>query len=129
MPIDLFRLLDDQTLPDPAHATAPPVLTLWREGKYYLMFFTSQGEQLASHYDEAERSYLCLGEGCPACGAGVRSTKHVYLPVWDAQNRRVAVLKFDARSDGPAARILAFLRRYKDRLADVVAVIVCRGRG
>jgi hypothetical protein len=39
------------------------------------------------------------------------------------------VLKFDTRPDGPAARLLPFLQHHKDRLADVVAVIDCHGRG
>src|SRR5262249_9442043 len=31
---------------------------------YYLMFFTFNAEQFASHYDDDEKYYLCLGEGC-----------------------------------------------------------------
>jgi hypothetical protein len=51
------------------------------------------------------------------------------LPVWDAQSRRVAILKFDTRPDGPARKILTFLKTYQDRLADVIAVVECKGKG
>jgi hypothetical protein len=39
------------------------------------------------------------------------------------------VLKFDTRPDGPAGKILTFLRTYQNQLADVVALVDCRGRG
>src|SRR5262249_40270152 len=86
-------------------------------------------KKFASHYDDEKRHYLCLGDECPACAAGVKATEHIYLPVWDAQNRRVAVLKFDTPADGPARGILAFRTTYKGQLADVVAVVDCRGKG
>jgi hypothetical protein len=127
---DIFSLLKDSGLPEQAQAGTIPVLSLWRVARYFLMFFTLQPEQFASHYDE-EGAYLCPGAsgGCPACQAGLRPTEHVYLPVWDAQNRRIAVLKFDTRPDGPSAKLLPFLQHHKDRLADVVAVIDCHGHG
>jgi hypothetical protein len=93
------------------------------------MFFTLKPAKFASHFDEDARSYLCLGNGCPACGAGLKLTEHVYLPTWDAQNRRVAVLKFDTRPEGPAQKVLSFLTAYKDQLADVVAVVAARAGG
>jgi hypothetical protein len=125
---DIFAMLRDGQLPDPAQASLP-VLSLWRVTSYYLVFFTLVPDKFASHYDDDAKSYLCLGDGCPACGAGVRATDHVYLPVWDAQNRRVAVLKFDTRPDGPAQKVLSFLTDYQHQLADVVAVVDCKGRG
>jgi hypothetical protein len=127
---DIFAMLKDNGLPEQAQAGPAQVLSLWRVAKYYLMFFTLHPEQFPSHFDEEEGYYFCAGAtGCPACKVGLRATEHVYLPVWDAQNRRIAVLKFDTRLDGPAARLLPFLQHHKDRLADVVAVIDCHGRG
>jgi hypothetical protein len=125
---DIFALLQE-SLPDPTTAGSPPVLNLWRVTTYYLMFFTLHPEQFASHFDKQEGAYLCLGEKCPACKAGDKATMHVYLPVWDAQNRRVAILKFDTRPDGPAVKILQFLQHYQNHLANIVAVIECKGRG
>jgi len=126
---DIFALLRDNQLPDPAQASLP-VLSLWPSGDLYLVFFTLHPEIFASHYDETARTaYQCLGHGCPACAAGVRATEHIYLPVWDAQGRRVAVLKFVARGDGPGTKILHFLSTYKEQLADVVAVFRCEGKG
>jgi hypothetical protein len=125
---DIFALLQDGQLPDPAHASLP-VLSLWQVTTYYLMFFTLVPDKFASHFDQDVKSYQCLGDGCPACDAGVRATEHIYLPVWDAQNRRVAVLKFDTRPEGPAQKVLSFLAAYKGQLADVVAVVDCKGRG
>jgi hypothetical protein len=127
---DIFAMLQEDSLPEPAAAGALPVINLWWASTYYLMFFTFNAEQFASHYDDDEKYYLCLGEGCcPACKANLRATEHVYLPTWDALSRRVAVLKFLIQPDGPAAKILPFLKRYKDRLADVVAVVECKGKG
>jgi hypothetical protein len=126
---DIFALLQEDGLPDPAAVGGLPVLGLWSATTYYLIFFTLHPEQFASHFDADAKYYLCLGEGCPACGANLRAAAHVYLPVWDAQSRRVAVLKFDTRPDGPAAKILPFLRHHRDHLADVVAVVECRGGG
>ena len=125
---DIFALLQEG-LPEPAATGVLPVINLWWATTYYLMFFTLHAEQLATHYDDDEKAYLCLGEGCPACRAHVWVSEHAYMPVWDAQCRRVAILKFDTRPDGPASKILPFLRHYKDRLADIVAVVESRGRG
>jgi hypothetical protein len=126
---DIFDLLEANQLPEPTQ-TALPVLSLWRLVIYYLMFFTLHPKKLLSHYDEDSKTqYLCLGQECPACAAGLRATEHIYLPVWDAQCRRVAILKFDTRSDGPAGKILTFLKTYRDRLADVIAVVDCKGKG
>jgi hypothetical protein len=125
---DIFTLLEGGRLPNPAQASLP-VLSLWQLATYYLTFFTLVPAKYASHYDDDAGHYVCLGDKCPACAAGVRATEHIYLPVWDAQNRRVAVLKFDTRPDGPAATVLTFLKTYKDQLADVVAVITCEGKG
>jgi hypothetical protein len=127
--MDIFDMLARTRQAEPA-ASALPVLSLWRQATYYLMFFTLTPDRFGSHYDEEGKSaYLCLGEGCPACGAGVRATDHVYLPVWDAQNRRVAVLKFHTGDNGPAEKILGFLKTYREQLADVVAVVDCEGGG
>ena len=87
-------------------------------------------DKFATHYSEKQRCrYLCPEKGCPACDVEIRLTEHVYLPVWDAQNRRIAILTFDTREDGPARKILAFLETHRERLADVVAVIKCTGNG
>jgi hypothetical protein len=126
---DIFALLNEDGLPEPGHVGSLPVIGLWAKATHYLMFFTLHPEQFASHFDEAEKQYLCLGDGCVACKAGVKSTEHVYLPVWDVQNRRVAVLKFDTRPDGPAAKILPFLKTHRERLAEIVAVFQCAGGG
>jgi hypothetical protein len=125
----ILDLLDAPNQPEPSPG-APPLITLWGMGVYYLMFFTLDPDQFATHYDEDARgAYLCLGAACAACAAGLRATEHVYLPVWDAQNRRLAVLKFDTRDNGPAATLVPFLRTYQAQLADIVAVVSCRGRG
>jgi hypothetical protein len=128
MNADIFALLKANQLPEPTQTTLS-VLSLWRLAVYYLIFFTLHPKKLVSHYDDAQGQYLCLGPECPACAAGIRQTEHIYLPVWDAQSRRVAVLKFDTRLDGPAGKILAFLKAYRDRLADVVAAVECQGGG
>jgi hypothetical protein len=128
MKADIFALLDASRLPEPAQASLP-ILSLWRVATYYLMFFTLHPDKFATHYDDDQGSYHCPGEGCPACAVGLKPTEHVYLPVWDAQNRQVAVLKFDTRPDGPAAKVLGFLRTYREQLTDVVAVVDCQGKG
>jgi hypothetical protein len=126
---DLFALLEDGALPDPSQNSLP-ILSVWRVTIYYVIFFTLYPEMFDSHHDKEKGSYLCLGDGCcPACDAGIKKTEHIYLPVWDVQSRRVAVLKFDTRPDGPARTILPFLRLYKSQLAEVVAVLDCRGGG
>jgi hypothetical protein len=107
-----------------------PILSIWNAATYYVMFFTLKAEVNSSHYEEIERfSYHCLSDNCPACLAGIRPTEHVYLPVWDAQNRRIGVLKFHTGENGPAPRVLEFLRAYHEQLADVVALIRCEGKG
>jgi hypothetical protein len=129
MATDIFELLGEQQLPEPAQATLP-VISLWGEGKYNLMFFTFASEAFKSHYDEAQKSYLCNGPDCPACAVGVKATEHVYLPVWDVTKRRVAVLKFISRlDDGPAPKVMRFLKKYRERLHSIVAVVSCRGHG
>jgi hypothetical protein len=128
MKSDIFELLDE-TLPAPDEASGLPVISLWRVATYYLTIFTLHPDRFASHYDDDQGSYQCLSEGCPACKTGLRPTEHIYLPVWDLQNRRVAVLKFDTRPDGPAQRILPFLKLYRDKLVDVVMVVDCAGKG
>jgi hypothetical protein len=129
MKSDIFSLLNDDadTLPTDKGLTT---ISLWKAVTYYVMFFTLHPGRFASHRDDEKKIiYLCPGEGCPACSAGVRASEHVYLPVWDVENRRVTVLKFDTRPDGPARKVLAFLKTYRDQLADVVAVIDCKGDG
>ena len=129
MKSDIFSLLDDGA---DAAPTAADLTTIgvWKGVTYYVMFFTLHPERFASHRDDEKKVvYLCPGGGCPACAAGLRATEHVYLPVWDVENRRVTVLKFDTRPDGPARKILGFLKTYQDQLADVVAVIDCKGDG
>jgi hypothetical protein len=107
-----------------------PVLNLWNQGTYYLIFFTLCPDKFGSHFEESQRSsYQCPGEGCPACAVGLRATDHIYLPVWDVQNRRVAVLKFHTGDDGPATPILSFLKTYQNQLADVIALSECKGGG
>src|SRR5262245_59109867 len=110
---DIFALLAEDSLPDPDQVGSIPVLSLWRVTRYYLCFFTLHPERFDSHFDQDEKSYHCLGEGCPACAAGIKATSHVYLPTWDALNRRVVVLKFDTRPDGPASKLLPFLKIHK----------------
>jgi hypothetical protein len=124
---DLLALLKGFQLPDPRQASLP-VLSLWHPAKHYLMFFTLQPELFPSHYDEDAGSYLCPGAGCPACAVRVRATEHVYVPVWDVENRRVAALKFVPQGDA-ANRIFDFLQTHQDRLADIVAVFDGRGKG
>jgi hypothetical protein len=127
--VDIFDLFQNDQTQQPARAPLP-VLSLWRQATLYLMFFTLTPARFRSHYDEAGRcAYHCLEADCPACAAGVRATDHVYLPVWDVQNRRVAVLKFHTAEDGPAEKILGFLQSYRQQLAEVVAVLECAGRG
>jgi hypothetical protein len=83
MKADIFSLLQENVLPDPGQS-ALPLLSLWRVAIYYFVFFTLHPDKFASHYDEDEQGhFLCPGEGCPACAAGLRATEHVYLPVWD----------------------------------------------
>jgi hypothetical protein len=126
---DLFALLRSDTS-TPAADPGLRTISLWPAAVHYLCFFTLVPDRFASHYDKPGRfRYFCLGDGCPACDAGDRATTHIYLPVWDAQHRRVAVLRFDDRPDGPVGKILAFLEAYRDRLAEVVAVFTCRGAG
>src|SRR6516162_5272160 len=109
MNTDIFALLDAGETTDRPDASLPTI-SLWGKWTLYVMFFTLHPDRFASHFDEGKRiHYLCTGEECPACLIGVRATQHIYLPVWDAQNRRIAVLKFDTRPDGPARQLLSFL--------------------
>src|SRR5262245_9306502 len=108
MKSDIFALLEDNQNAAGA-VVAPPLVSVWRQGIHFLMFFTLHPEKFLSHYDEGSKTqYLCTGTGCLACEAGVRATEHIYLPCWDVQNRRIVVLKFDTRADGPARPILQF---------------------
>jgi hypothetical protein len=129
MNTDIFALLDVGETTDRLDASLPTI-SVWGKWTLYLMFFTLHPDRFASHRDEDKKVvYLCPGEDCPACLVGVRPTQHIYLPVWDAQNRRIAVLKFDTRPDGPARPLLSFLKHYQDQLAEIVAVIDCKGDG
>src|SRR4051812_12772463 len=104
MTASVFDLFKRAAAPQPA--AAPPVVSLWKKATHYLMFFTLDAEQFASHYVGAGKSSsLCTGGGCPAGGGGVGATEHASLPVWDVMNRRVAVLKFLTKEDGPAGKI------------------------
>ena len=94
------------------------------------MFFTLAPDQFSTHYaDDGRFKFVCPGDGCPACAAGLRATEHLYIPVWDVENRQIAILFFHLGPDGPASQILQFLKTYRDQLADVVASIECEGRG
>src|SRR5262245_20743249 len=95
---DIFDLLEGNQLPDQSQNSLP-ILSLWQLAVYYVIFFTLYVKKFPSHYDDEKRSYLCLGDECPACAAGVKATEHIYLPAWDVQNRRVGVVKFDVRVD------------------------------
>jgi hypothetical protein len=129
MNTDIFALLDAGETTDRPDASLPTI-SLWGKWTLYVMFFTLHPDRFASHFDDKKKiGYLCPGEDCPACLVGVRATEHIYLPVWDAQNRQIAVLKFDTRPDGPARPLLSFLKRYQDQLAEIVAVIDCKGDG
>ncbi len=129
---NVLEMLSKTRPPETPHRQPLPVLSLWKEAVYYLTFFTTHGEKFRSHFEEergARGFYGCLGENCPACAAGVKATEHFYIPVWDVRNRRVAVLRFDARLDGPAAKVGDFLAAYQDRMGEVIAEIVCDGLG
>jgi hypothetical protein len=131
MNTDIFALLDAGETTDRLHPRLPTI-SLWGKGIHYVMFFTLHPDRFASHREEDKRNsyyYLCPGKDCPACLVGDRATEHIYLPVWDPQNRRIAVLRFDTRPDGPARLLLSFLKSYQDQLADVVAVLDCKGDG
>ncbi len=125
---DIFSLVQDAELPALEQA-AYTVLSLFGKGRYYLMFFTLVPAKFASHYDDVKKAhYLCPGAGCPACAVGLRVTEHVYLPAWDAQSRRVVVVKMAAAGDA-LRELVSVLKLYRDKLADVVAVVDCLGDG
>jgi hypothetical protein len=129
---DVLEMLSAGRRPEVAHQQPLPVLSLWKKAVYYLAFFTTHGVKFRSHFEEEREArgfYRCLGEDCPACAAGVKATEHVYIPVWDVRNRRIAVLKFDARPDSPAVKVLEFLAAYQEQMGEVIAEIVCDGLG
>ena len=104
------------------------IISVWRLAIHYIMFFMTRITKFKSHYDaDSRKSYLCLEDNCPACQAGLKTTEHIYMPVWDVQNRHVVVLRVDSRNDGPARRIAQFVETYRSTLHDVVAVIDCLG--
>ena len=126
---DIITLLEQQTATSLAGVDLPMIGT-WYPGRHLLTCFTLKPDQFSTHYDSQGRySFECLGDSCPACAAGMRRTEHLYLPVWDVENRRIAVLHFGLGPEGPASQILHFLKTYRDQLADVVAVIDCHGQG
>ena len=105
-----------------------PIISVWRLATHYVMFFMTKIVKYKAHYDsDVRKSYMCMGLECPACAVGLKPTEHIYLPVWDVQNRRIVVLRVDSRNDGPARKIALFVTTYLDKLHDVVAVIECRG--
>lgn len=129
MKSDIIQLLESKAAA-PSLGGDLPLISLWNPGTRVLMFFTLHPDHFGSHYAEEERfKFHCLGDNCPACAVGLRATEHLYIPVWDLANRRIAVLSFHTGPDGPAAPILQFLKTYRDQLAEVVAFIEGEGRG
>jgi hypothetical protein len=126
---DIFALLKQNGPAAGPAGSGLPTISVWQKAILYLTFFTIYPEKFSSHYDQDRKfSYLCLGDDCLACLAGVKATEHIYMPVWDVQNRRIVALRFDARPEGPARRILPFLQNYRNRLSEIVAVFDCEGR-
>ena len=107
-----------------------PSASVWKAGALFASFFTLESEDSRSHYTNAgKRSYLCLGEGCPACAVGERVTSHKLLPFWNLKTRRVEVLLLQTTPGGPRDRLIEFLRIHEKDLAKVIARITSFGDG
>ena len=107
-----------------------PSASVWNSGVVFCSFFTLNCEECRSHYTKAgKRSYLCLGEGCPACAAGERVVSHILLPFWNLKTRRVEVLLLQTTPGGPRDRVVEFLRAYEKDLAKIIARITSSGNG
>ena len=64
----------------------------------YISVFTESAAKDTTHYLEATETwekgyYRCLGEGCPACRAGLEPKQYLLLPVVDRVDAQVKVLR------------------------------------
>lgn len=127
MKSDLISLLTSQSAPARG---LWQFISLWKQETFHVIFFSLEAvEQMATHFeDEGRFRYQCLGDTCPACRVGITRTEHLYIPVWDVDNRRISILYFHVGADGAGPVLLQFLTLYKDQLADIVARIQCEGR-
>lgn len=71
----------------------------------YFAMFTDKVIEVEAHYLKAAKDWLntyarCLGEGCPACKAGVTAKKYLLLPVVDRIDNRVKIMRI-SNSKGP----------------------------
>lgn len=116
-------------------ASGPRALEILRVGRdaTYVSFFTSDGVPVTAHYleqaEDWEPGYVqCLGQDCPACNAGMASSRFLLLPIVDRIMGRVAILRVPAQK-GPGKlateimKVLALPNR-----EDVVAKISRDGK-
>lgn len=80
------------------------VLKLGAEAQL-VSLFTEDAVPVTSHYLEATETWTgtyarCLGEGCPACKAGLNKSNHLFLPVVDRLDGLIKILKIPTQK-GP----------------------------
>lgn len=71
----------------------------------FVSFFTEDVVPISAHYLEGTDSWAgthaqCLGDGCPACRAGLTKTEYLLLPIVDRLDGIVKVLRI-TRQKGP----------------------------
>lgn len=83
----------------------PRILNVGKDAAYVSMF-TKNGVPVQTHYLEEADGFTagyvhCIGEGCPACRAGLKPSEFLLLPVFDHITGEVAILRIStARGAG-----------------------------
>lgn len=104
--------------------------SVWNPVVLFASIFTLECEVSQTHFTKSEnRRYVCPGNGCPACAAGERTTKHTLMPIWNLKSRKVEILILQMTTDGPRDRVVDFLRSYEKDLANIVVKITSSGNG
>lgn len=100
--VSLFDVLSDTT--DDGANSALEVVRVGTDAAF-VSFFTYDVVPVSAHYLEGTESWTgtyarCLGDGCPACRAGLTKTDYLLLPVVDRLEGAVKVLRVN-RQKGP----------------------------
>jgi hypothetical protein len=100
--VSLFDVLSETS--DEGANTALEVVRIGADAAF-VSFFTDDVVPVSAHYLEGTDSWAgtyarCLGDGCPACRAGLTKTDYLLLPVVDRLEGAVKVLRI-TRQKGP----------------------------
>ena len=87
---------------DSALNTQDPIVSLRvltiSQGRAYLSFWTNLGKPVVAHYFNdtsywASGPYRCLGDGCPACSAGIAKHRYSLVPALDRLTSETVLLR------------------------------------